>query len=619
MSDNQNHIFETPSSTPVFQNKLSAQLADMFPEAIADGKIDSEKLKELLGDDLSEDRERFGLFWPGKKRALRAAQEPTNATLKPNFEQSVGWDSTQNIFIEGDNLEVLKILQKHYHGKIRMIYIDPPYNTGKDFVYPDNFKEGLENYLEWSRQVNEEGKKISTNSESEGRYHSNWLNMMYPRLKLARNLLTDDGLIFISIDDNEVAQLRKLCDEVFGEANFAGQLIWKKGGTGKNDSQFAVVEHEYIIVYARRVEAAEFGLDSEGSVTTSYNLEDQTGKYSLVRLDMQNLQYSSALDYVLVGPDGNKYKLQHKNPDRPNAIWRWSKDRVAKEMHELVFKDGKVYTKNYSKDGAKVRSLLVDERFGVTRTGRAEAEAAIGASGVFDFPKPVRLIQHLIRIGTTPNSIILDFFAGSGTTAQAILDQNMLDSGTRKYIMVQLPEPTPEDSEARALGYKNIAEISRARIVGAGRHIDAQINGVSVDTGFRAFSLADTNFSKWRATSEIDSTSLEQHILELRESADDAATSDALLIEILLKQGYALTEQIGEIKIEDLIFQSVGENTVLAYLNEDVKPTLKQLRAALEKRPSRFIILEDALHGDDELKTNLVQECKSRTIDLWTV
>ena len=261
----------------------------------------------------------------------------------------------------------------------------------------------------------------------------------------------------------------------------------------------------------------------------------------------------------------------------------------------------------------------MDERFGVTRTGRAEAEAAIGASGVFDFPKPVRLIQHLIRIGTKPDSIILDFFAGSGTTAQAILDQNVLDSGTRKFILVQLPEPTPEDSEARALGYKNIAEISRARIVGAGRHISDQINGVSVDTGFRAFSLADTNFSKWRATSEIDPTSLEQHILELRESADDAATSDALLIEILLKQGYALTEQIGEIKIEDLIFQSVGENFVLAYLNEDVKPNLKQLRAALEKRPSRFIILEDALHGDDELKTNLVQECKSRTIDLWTV
>lgn len=228
MTENKHEVHETSATSPVFKSEIARALADLLPEAINDGKIDADKLKEILGDDLSNERERFGLFWPGKMRALRAAQEPTTATLKPIPEKSKSWNQTNNVFIEGDNLEVLKILQRHYHGKVKLIYIDPPYNTGKDFVYPDNFKEGLETYLEWSRQVNEEGKKTTSNSETEGRYHSNWLNMMYPRLKLARNLLTEDGAIFISIDDVEQAHLRKLCDEVFGEANFVGNIIWEK-------------------------------------------------------------------------------------------------------------------------------------------------------------------------------------------------------------------------------------------------------------------------------------------------------------------------------------------------------------------------------------------------------
>ena len=618
MKKSEIEVNETPGNTPELKTELARQISGLAPEAFLDGKVDFEKLKELLGEDVSEDRERFGLFWPGKKKALRSAQDPTAATLKPNISKSKNWESTKNIFVEGDNLEVLKILQRNYHGKIKMIYIDPPYNTGKDFIYPDNFKEGLENYLEWTKQVNEDGKKISTNSESEGRYHSNWLNMMYPRLKLARNLLTEDGLIFISIDDHEVAHLRKLGDEIFGEDNFAGQLIWRKGGTGKNDSQFAVVEHEYVIVYARRAEFAEFGLDTEGSVTTSYNLEDEIGKYSLVRLDMQNLQYSPALDYVLIGPRGEEYKLQHKNPDRPNAIWRWSKERVQREMDLLVFKEGKVYTKNYAKDGAKVRSLLIDERFGVTRTGKAEAEAAIGASGVFDFPKPVRLIQHLVRIGSSPDSLILDFFAGSGTTAQAVMDQNALDNGNRRFLLVQLPEPTPEESEARALGYKNIAEVSRARIVGAGKKIEEQLSGADVDTGFRAYSLSDTNFMQWRMTSDADPKALEQHMLDLRENADDSASPETLLVEILLKQGYSLSEDIRQISVLELDLMTVGNNVVLAYLDKGKKPSRTQLQAALDLNPAKFIILEDVLNGDDELKTNLFQECKARKIELWT-
>ncbi len=242
-------INEVANGSPDFRTELAEQLAELAPEAIADGKIDVEKLKELLQGDASDTSERFGLFWPGKKRAMRAAQTPTTATLRPDKENSKDWDTTQNVFIEGDNLEVLKVLQKHYHGKIKMIYIDPPYNTGKDFVYPDNFKEGLETYLEWSKQVNEEGKKLSSNSESEGRYHSNWLNMMYPRLKLARNLLTRDGAIFVSIDDSELENLKRMLNEVFGENNFVGSFIWSGGR--KNDSKFISTSHEYVLCFAR--------------------------------------------------------------------------------------------------------------------------------------------------------------------------------------------------------------------------------------------------------------------------------------------------------------------------------------------------------------------------------
>src|SRR5699024_1211917 len=294
MNDDINHI---PSNTPDFQTELAEKLAELAPEAIADGKIDVEKLKELLNGDADESNERFGLFWPGKRRALRAAQQPTTATLKPDVENDKDWDTTYNVFSEGDNLEVLKVMQKHYHGKIKMIYIDPPYNTGKDFVYPDDFKEGLDTYLEWTRQVNEEGQKLSTNSESQGRYHSNWLNMMYPRLKLARNLLTNDGVIFISIDEHEIDNLVKICDEIFGENNHVANFVWKSKSGGANDSGAVAVDHEYIVCFSRSKTDNILEPDPDAVATTSYNNEDEHGKFALERLDKQNLQYSSSLDY----------------------------------------------------------------------------------------------------------------------------------------------------------------------------------------------------------------------------------------------------------------------------------------------------------------------------------
>jgi len=600
-----------PGASPDFRTELAARLAELVPEAVADGKIDAKKLAELLGDDAADDSERFGLFWPGKKRALRAAQAPTSATLKPDFANSKHWDTTQNVFIEGDNLEVLKILQRHYHNKIKLIYIDPPYNTGKDFVYPDNFTEGLDTYLEWTRQVNEEGKKISTNSETEGRYHSNWLNMMYPRLKLARNLLADDGVIFISIDDNEIDNLTKLGKEVFGERNYLATFIWKSKSGGANDSGEVAVDHEYIVCFSRQGNDNSLGLDPNAVATTSYNNEDENGRFALERLDKQNLGYLASLDFPIKGPDGASYIVQQRNPESPNARWRWSKETVAERYDELVFKDGNVYTKNYEKPGGKPRSLLVDERFGRTRTGSTEVRDVMGG-GYFDNPKPTKLLKTIAAIGTQPDSIVLDFFAGSSSTAHAVMQLNAEDNGNRRFIMVQLPEPTPEDSEARKAGFATIVDISRKRIELAGEKIGKG------DTGFRAYKLTDTHFAKWRVSSDVTPTQLEQHLLDLRDSADDEASQEDLLTELLFKLGFSLSETIVTKTIAGLDVREVGDNRVLAYVDEHTKPALEQLRALVDAAPGKLLVLEDAFHGDDQLKTNLAQYAKTKGIELRT-
>lgn len=631
-------IYETPSTTPNFQTELAAQLADLIPEAIADGKVDVEKLKELLDGDATDGSERFGLFWPGKKRALRAAQEPTTATLKPDFENSKDWDTTQNVFIEGDNLEVLKILQKHYHAKIKLIYIDPPYNTGKDFVYPDNYKEGLDTYLEWTRQVNEEGKKVTTNAETEGRYHSNWLNMMYPRLKLARNLLAEDGIIMISIDDNEVANLRKLTDEVFGEGNFIDCIVWKKRYGGGPKEKHLVTVHEYVLVYARNLNnVPTLGVPtSEEQVAQYYKMRDEyvqeRGPFRLHPLEaVKSLDARPNLVYDIPAPNGEMIS--------PKRQWIWAKDRVMRAIDEgrLAFtqdRDGawSVHTKQYLYDESgevrKTKALsLVDSIY--TQHGTNEIVDLLGSAKIFPFPKPSEFIKRLIQMSDRDkDASILDFFSGSATTAHAVMQLNREDGGRRTYIQVQLPEPVPEGSEAERAGFSTIADISRHRIHVAGERIreqELQELGQDIDTvdvGFRAYKLADTNFSKWRLSSDIEEDALQQHLLRLRDSATDDATADELLTEILLKQGYSLTEAVSPANVAGLDVRLVrdrdGDVAVLAYLNEHVKPTLKQLRALVDEEPTRIIVLEDAFQGDDELKTNLSQLAKSKGIELWT-
>lgn len=649
-------IYETPSTTPNFQTELAAQLADLIPEAIAEGKVDVEKIKELLDGDVADGSERFGLFWPGKKRALRAAQEPTTATLKPDFDNSKDWDTTKNVFIEGDNLEVLKILQKHYHAKIKMIYIDPPYNTGKDFVYPDNYKEGLDTYLEWTRQVNEEGKKVTTNAETEGRYHSNWLNMMYPRLKLARNLLTDDGVIFISIDDTEQPNLKAMCDEVFGADNFIAQIV-RNTNSSKNQSLFVSVSHEYCLVYARNINALnEKHATNKWSVPKNNVEEYKRRVKKLQKMGLTNEEITQELKQLTNYPrfidftnywyfddrglyrkdnlggvkNGNMTPLHNpvtgKDDPVPPGGYRFSEEKLSALVADgriHFHSDGSLPTiKRYldENEGQRPKSIMSDDQ--------RPDHALLQSLGVpFDNPKQMSFMKRIISI-VDDDAIVLDFFAGSATTAHAVMELNAEDGGTRRFILVQLPEPTPEGSEGRKSGFATISEISRARIDRAGDRIadslsdELALRNEPLDVGFRTYELADTNFSKWRLSSDVDEDALQQHLLSLRDSATDDASADELLTETLLKQGYSLSETISPAEVGGLDVRLVrdrdGDVAVLAYLNEHVKPTLEQLRALVNESPTRIIVLEDAFQGDDELKTNLAQVAKSKGIELWT-
>ncbi|MFR9716944.1 site-specific DNA-methyltransferase [Corynebacterium striatum] len=628
---------EVPRTTPDFATEAATKLAELFPEVVADGKINLDTLKTILDIDVEDGRERFGLTWPGKRDAIRAAQTPTTATLMPDKENSLDWDTTQNVFIEGDNLEVLKTLQKHYYGKIKMIYIDPPYNTGNDFVYADDYADSIGNYLELTGQA-DEGGKLSTNSESAGRFHSNWLSMMYPRLKLARNLLTQDGVIFISIGDQELDNLKKLCGEIFGEHNFLANIVWanREGGGGSDSTTFKS-KHEYLLAYARSRDNSEIYGD-ETKEDKSYAYEDEfveeRGRYKLIKLNSFSIQYSKSMDYEIENEDGS-ISVPSENGRR--GIWRWSRDKYEWGLKNgfIVKKkrdDGywTIYTKQYFKvdNNGKpiVRTLppnaLVEK---YSSTGATKAlSALLEGTKIFDYPKPVSYLQHIMQWVTRSDDSILDFFAGSGTTAHAAMQLNAEDGGARRCISVQLPEPTEGSSEARKAGYETIADISRERIRRAGRKIleeeGSKLDGRTdtLDVGFRAYKLVDTNFAKWKADSGLSEDDLVGLFADLADSADDHARPEALLTEVLLKLGFSLSEKIETISVEGLEVFSVAEGRVLAYLDEHTQPTLDQLRALVAREPERLVVLEDAFQGHDELKTNVVQECRTRNVDLWT-
>lgn len=627
---NEEDIQQVPPTTPNLHTDVARKLADLLPEVVADGKIDVAALQAVLGDDAATGTERFGLFWSGKTQAIRAAQTPTTATLAPDRENSLNWDATGNVVIEGDNLEVLKVLQKHYYGQIKMIYIDPPYNTGKDFVYSDDYADSIGSYLELTRQT-DEGGKLSTNSESTGRFHSNWLNMMYPRLKLARNLLTANGSIAISIGDAEIQNLIQIADEIFGEKNRVAVLGWKKRGTGGQVARNAIVKQvEYVLLYAKNAGLVELsGPPNEDSGKENWrDFRKSGGQWQREFRPNQHFAFWLGEDGSLsLEKTPGSAPIYPKDSNGVDGFWEngieTTRERLSRgDFRVRESKQGlKIDQREFAKDTSNAGSFL---DIPSTR-GTDEIKAIFGDNVIFENPKPVDLITQLLQLSAVSGSdYVLDFFAGSGTTAHAVMQLNAEDGGNRRCISVQLPEPTDEKSEARKAGYENIAEITRERIRRAGAKIleeeSAKLDGrsESLDVGFRAYKLVDTNFAKWRADSSLSEDELASLFAGMGESVDDDARPEALLTEVLLKLGFSLTEQVERVDVAGLEAFSVADGLLVAYLNEHVKPTLEQLRAMAALEPGRLVVLEDAFQGDDVLKTNLVQECRSHGVDLWT-
>lgn len=498
-----------------------AKLKQLFPEVFTEDKIDFDRLKEILGEYIEDSEEKYSFNWNGKSKAIRLSQTPAMGTLRPAKAESKNWDTTQNLYIEGDNLEVLKLLQKSYHNKIKMIYIDPPYNTGKDFIYKDNYRDTLQNYLEITGQMGEEGKNIAKNFETNGRYHTNWLNMMYPRLRLAKNLMTDDGVIFISIDDNELVNLRKICDEIFGEENFVANFIWRKSKGSGNDSKYVMIEHEYIVLYAKNIKNIKFNNRVAEIDNKKYKYRDEyfeeRGGYDLEKLDRGSKGYVKSLDFGIEAPDGTLvFPNNRKKQFNDGWRWVWSKSKVEWGIKNgfIVVKKGRngkwnVYSKTYAKVDNTGKQITRTKLY-KTHIGFEENILNIQANyelkrlfkkTYFSFPKPITLLKFLINMFDLDNHIILDFFAGSSTTAHAVMELNAEDEGNRKFIMVQLPEPTDEKSEAYKAGYKTISEIGKERIRRGGEQIlkDKMKAGrediKDLDVGFKVFKLRGSAFT----------------------------------------------------------------------------------------------------------------------------
>jgi len=611
------------------------KLRQLFPEVFTEDKVDFEKLKLTLGESIEVGKERYGMNWPGKADCFKIIQNPSIGTLKLCPEESVNFDNTENLFIEGDNLEVLKLLQKSYYGKVKMIYIDPPYNTGNDFIYPDDYTENLTTYLQYTGQVDAEGKKFSTNTDTEGRFHSKWLNMMYPRLFLAKNLLRDDGVIFISIDDTEVDNLKKICNEIFGEENFISQLIRQTIEGGKQDSQTVQRTHEYCLVYTKsdirginRKKIEDFG---------HYTKEDkylkERGKYYLKPLENGGLGYVSSLDYSIIGPDNREIYPGGCHGDN-GYRWVWSKERVekAKKLELIEFvrsrsgEDYKVYYKIYqyfNSEGKKIERLTPFKTLyldGFTnRQGVLQLKSLFKNLRLYDYPKPTSFLKELLLMGSDEDSIILDFFAGSASTAHAVLDLNKEEGGNRKFIMVQLPEICDENSEAHKAGFKTIADIGKERIRRVIKNIKKEkektlFKNKKLDLGFKVFKLNKSNFKIWDGENiPKDKNSLEKQLEFHINHIDPKSTQEDILLEILLKAGFELTTKIEKIKLAGKTVYSIEDGAMLVCLEKEL--TKEMIKAMAEKQPSRVICLDQGFINNDQLKTNAVQIMKTKGVD----
>jgi adenine-specific DNA-methyltransferase len=589
----------------------------LFPDAFTEGKIDFEVLKGVLGATVDERDEKYGLNWHGKRRARQIALTPSTGTLLPCPEESVDWDTTQNLMIEGDNLEVLKLLQKSYAGKVKLIYIDPPYNTGKDFVYPDDFRDSIKNYLELTGQV-ESGRRISSNTEAAGRFHTDWLNMMYPRLKLARNLLRSDGVIFISIDDHEIAGLRAICDEIFGEENCLAILVWQHSVQPKGYSGTFSVQHNFILCYQKCEDFELANLNRTDEHNKNYSNPDNDPRGDWRTGDVRNALYRPNLIYKIATPSG-------KSIDPPPNGWRWSKETVATKIAsgEIIFSadESRIIRKIYldSLDGRTPETILFGKETGTTRDAAGEIKKLFDGQVPFDTPKPTTLIKHLIELsGAGARDIVLDFFAGSGTTAESVWRFNASNQQQLRSVLVQLPEPLDtenKDQKAAAdLCNKikrptNIAELTKERLRRASRQVTSENSLFLSDTGFRVYKLATSNIRAW----EPDVSDLASSLLKNAEHLVQGRKEQDMLYELLLKLGLDLCVPIKTKTIAGKPVHSIGGGTLIVCLADGLsKDAVEPLSAGImqwwkELSPDvdTRVVFKDAGFADDVSKTNM--------------
>ena len=604
------------------------KIAQLFPDCVTEtvdersGQpkhlIDFEKLKQNLSDSvMSERAERYQFTWPDKSKAILLANSPINATLRPCREDSVDFDNTQNLYIEGDNLDVLKCLKETYLHKVKMIYIDPPYNTGNDFVYEDDFAQSSEEYLANSGQFDEQGNRMFTNAESNGRFHTDWLNMIYPRLKVARDLLTDDGVIFISIDDNEIENLRKVCDEVFGEQNFIATLVWERAYSPKNDAKFISNSHDYILMFAKRIDSFHIGrLERTAEANARYSNPDNDPRGDWKPSDMSVKTYNAECDYPITCPSGRVVEPP------AGRCWRLSRNAFRERLQDnrIWFgTDGnsvpciKRFLRELKFDGMAPTSILFYKEVGHSQEGAKEVTALFGDKGVFDSPKPVRLLQRLLTLANLDdNSIILDFFSGSASTAHAVMKMNAEKQKHCPFIMVQLPEHISEKKKEQ--GYETVCEIGKERIRRAGKKIkeESPLTTQDLDTGFRVLKLDSTNMQDiYYFPKDISQADLFSQV----DNVKPDRTGEDLLFQVMLELGATLDSKIETTTVAGKTIYNVAEGYLVACFDQDVTDDV--VKSIAQMQPA-YAVLRDTSMKDDSTATNFEQIFKTYSPDTVT-
>lgn len=597
------------ATTPNFKSEAAKKIAKLFPEVVADGQIDTDALEELLSPDLEDEEanEKYKFTWRGKRNAKRIADAPARTTtLIADKKSSKDWDATKNVYIEGDNLEVLKLMQKAYSEKVKVIYIDPPYNTGHDFVYKDKYHDPYDNYLRETGQIDAEGNVTTTNRESNGRFHTDWLNMMYPRLKLARNLLMDDGVIFISIDDNEDANLKKICDEIFGENNFLAQVVWERAYAPINLKKNFSESHDYILVYAKDASIVETrGIPRGDEADNRYSNPDndprgvwQSDNLSVGPAIESNIYpVTTPSGRVVEPPAGRSWSLSQKafrERLKDNRIWFGSDGNGVPRM--------KRFLSELKKPGITPMTIWKYKEVGHSQEATQQLQKLMCGKKYFDYPKPVKLIQRAVQLYSENDSIILDFFSGSATTAQSVIEQNAEDGGHRKFIMVQLPEKTSKKSVTYKDDYKTIPEIAEERIRRAGKQIQEKHSDIKLDTGFKVFKLESSTIKQWDDNPDKFTEQLEM----LHSPFTQDSTNDQRALEIAIKSGISLTAS-PEIDGDNYHFVS-DDKEVFVILGKYDEKLLDELDKE-RKLPNATAVIREMDNGS-ETKFNLIEKMK---------